>query len=399
MEKTKTEKTKTERLQWILDDAVERGEIPGATLLVRKEGKEEVYLESGYADIEAKKPVARDSIYRLYSMSKPITAVAVMLLAERGQIDLADPVCRYLPGFCGQLVAYADGRVEKPWRDVNIQDLLNMTSGLVYEGNHPAGRQTEALFEEITQRLDEGEGGRYGTVEIANRLGRIPLAFQPERSWCYGTSADVAGAVVEVVSGMRFGDFLEKELFAPLEMCDTGFWVPEEKQDRLVKTYVCTEGETPALYTKNHLDICNRMDRRPAFESGGAGLVSTIDDYSHFAQMLLNGGSYKGKQILGSSVVKFLTGHVLSECQQKVFEREGMPWLEGFSYGNFMRVMTDPRRACTLGSQGEYGWDGWLGCYFANAPKDRMTVLMMTQKTDAGTFRMTRLLRNVIYNL
>ena len=150
------EKTKTERLQWILDDAVERGEIPGATLLVRKEGKEEVYLESGYADIEAKKPVARDSIYRLYSMSKPITAVAVMLLAERGQIDLADPVCRYLPGFCGQLVAYADGRVEKPWRDVNIQDLLNMTSGLVYEGNHPAGRQTEALFEEITQRLDEG---------------------------------------------------------------------------------------------------------------------------------------------------------------------------------------------------------------------------------------------------
>ena len=182
-------------------------------------------------------------------------------------------------------------------------------------------------------------------------------------------------------------------------MCDTGFWVPEEKKDRLVKTYVCTEGETPALYTKNHLDICNRMDRRPAFESGGAGLVSTIDDYSHFAQMLLNGGSYKGKQILGSSVVKFLTGHVLSECQQKVFEREGMPWLEGFSYGNFMRVMTDPRRACTLGSQGEYGWDGWLGCYFANAPKDRMTVLMMTQKTDAGTFRMTRLLRNVIYNL
>ena len=198
------EKTKTERLQWILDDAVARGEIPGATLLVRKDGKEEVYLESGYADIEAKKPVARDSIYRLYSMSKPITAVAVMLLAERGQIDLADPVCRYLPGFCGQLVAYADGRVEKPWRDVNIQDLLNMTSGLVYEGNHPAGRQTEALFEEITQRLDEGEGGRYGTVEIANRLGRIPLAFQPERSWCYGTSADVAGAVVEVVSGMHF---------------------------------------------------------------------------------------------------------------------------------------------------------------------------------------------------
>lgn len=167
-------------MQWILDDAVARGEIPGAILMVRKEGKETVYLESGYADIEAKKPVSRDSIYRLYSMSKPITATR-MILVERGLIDLADPVCRYLPGFCGQMVA-ADGHVEKPWRDVTIQDLVNMTSGLVYDGNHLTGKQTEALFAEVIQGLDEGEGGAYGTVEIANRLGQIPLAFQPARS-------------------------------------------------------------------------------------------------------------------------------------------------------------------------------------------------------------------------
>ena len=192
------EQEKINRLQWILDDAVARGEIPGAILMVRKEGKETVYLESGYADIEAKKPVSRDSIYRLYSMSKPITATAVMILVERGLIDLADPVCRYLPGFCGQMVAAADGHVEKPWRDVTIQDLVNMTSGLVYDGNHLTGKQTEALFTEVIQGLDEGEGGAYGTVEIANRLGQIPLAFQPARSWCYGTSADVAGALVLV---------------------------------------------------------------------------------------------------------------------------------------------------------------------------------------------------------
>ena len=392
------EQEKINRLQWILDDAVARGEIPGAILMVRKEGKETVYLESGYADIEAKKPVARDSIYRLYSMSKPITATAVMILVERGLIDLADPVCRYLPGFCGQMVAAADEHVEKPWRDVNIQDLVNMTSGLVYEGNHLTGRQTEALFEEVIKGLDEGEGGKYGTVEIANRLGQIPLAFQPARSWCYGTSADVAGALVEVVSGMRFGDFLEKELFNPLEMVDTGFWVPEEKQSRLVKTYECNEGKPSVLYIGNHLGIRNAMDRRPAFESGGAGLVSTIDDYSHFAQMLLNGGSYKGKQILSPAMVRFMTGHVLSAEQQEVFEREGMAWLEGFSYGNFMRVLVNPGRSTTLGSKGEYGWDGWLGCYFANAPQDQMTILMMTQKKDSGTFRMTRLLRNTIYN-
>mgnify|MGYP000340927096 FL=1 len=346
-----------------------------------------------------KKPVSRDSIYRLYSMSKPITATAVMILVERGLIDLADPVCRYLPGFCGQMVAAADGHVEKPWRDVTIQDLVNMTSGLVYDGNHLTGKQTEALFAEVIQGLDEGEGGAYGTVEIANRLGQIPLAFQPARSWCYGTSADVAGALVEVVSGMRFGDFLEKEIFTPLEMVDTGFWVPEEKQSRLVKTYECNEGKPSVLYTGNHLGIRNAMDRRPAFESGGAGLVSTIDDYSHFAQMLLNGGSYKGKQILSPAMVRFMTGHVLSAEQQEVFEREGMAWLEGFSYGNFMRVLVNPGRSTTLGSKGEYGWDGWLGCYFANAPQDQMTILMMTQKKDSGTFRMTRLLRNTIYNM
>lgn len=393
------EQEKINRLQWILDDAVARGEIPGAILMVRREGKETVYLESGYADIEAKKPVSRDSIYRLYSMSKPITATAVMILVERGLIDLADPVCRYLPGFCGQMVAAADGHVEKPWRDVTIQDLVNMTSGLVYDGNHLTGKQTETLFAEVIQGLDEGEGGAYGTVEIANRLGQIPLAFQPARSWCYGTSADVAGGLVEVVSGMRFGDFLEKEIFTPLEMVDTGFWVPEEKQSRLVKTYECNEGKPSLLYTGNHLGIRNAMDRRPAFESGGAGLVSTIDDYSHFAQMLLNGGSYKGKQILSPAMVRFMTGHVLSAEQQEVFEREGMAWLEGFSYGNFMRVLVNPGRSTTLGSKGEYGWDGWLGCYFTNAPQDQMTILMMTQKKDSGTFRMTRLLRNTIYNM
>ena len=204
---------------------------------------------------------------------------------------------------------------------------------------------------------------------------------------------------MEVVSGMRFGDFLEKEIFTPLEMVDTGFWVPEEKQSRLVKTYECNEGKPSVLYTGNHLGIRNAMDRRPAFESGGAGLVSTIDDYSHFAQMLLNGGSYKGKQILSPAIVRFMTGHVLSAEQQEVFEREGMAWLEGFSYGNFMRVLVNPGRSITLGSKGEYGWDGWLGCYFANAPQDQMTILMMTQKKDSGTFRMTRLLRNTIYNM
>lgn len=391
------EQTRVERLQWIMDDAVKRGEIPGAVLLIRQEGQPDVYLESGYADLEVKKPVQRDGIYRLYSMSKPITAAAVMLLVERGMLEMADPVSRYLSGFCGQVVACTDGRVEKTWREVLIQDLVSMTSGLVYDGNHAAGRQTEAWLGKVSEGFEQHSEGMYSTIDVANGLGQIPLAFQPGKEYCYGTSADVAGAVVEVVSGMRFGDFLKKELFEPLEMKDTDFWVPQEKQDRLAKVYECNEGKESVLYTGNHLGIKNAMDCRPAFESGGAGLVSTLDDYSHFAQMLLNGGTYKGKEIMRPSTVRFLTGHTLSRIQQESFE-ERMEWLNGFSYGNFMRVMVDPSKSNTLGSLGEYGWDGWLGCYFANAPKEKMSILMMTQKKDSGTFRMTRQLRNVIYD-
>lgn len=385
-----------ERLQKVMDASVAKGETPGCTLLVIKDGKEEVYLESGYADIEAKKPVSRDTIYRLYSMSKPVTAAAMMLLVERGEIDLQDPVRKYLPGFTDALVASGEGHYEKADRDVSIEDLMNMTSGLLYGGTNETGRRSDALFAEVIEGLKEKQGGTIGTVEFANRLGQIPLSYQPGTSWSYGTSADVAGAVVEVVSGMRFGDFLEKEIFAPLQMKDTAFWVPEEKQDRLVKAYDCQEGKAPVLYTDCNLGIQNDMKYRPAYEAGGAGLVSTIDDYAKFAQMLLNEGTYQGTQILRPASVRYLTSHVLDARQQSVFDT----WigLEGFSYGNFLRVMVDPHRASTLGSKGEYGWDGWLGCYVSNVPEEQMTILMMTQKKDAGTYTMTRKLRNVIFS-
>lgn len=384
------------RLQNVMDASVEKGETPGCTLLIRKDGKEQVYLESGYADLETKKPVSRDGIYRMYSMSKPITAAAMMILVERGIVDLTDPVSKYLPGFRDQIVRREDGHTEKPDREVLVEDLMNMTSGLLYGGTNETGRLTEALFADVIRGIEEENGGTIGTVEFANRLGQIPLSYQPGQSWCYGTSADVAGAVIEVASGMRFGDFLEKEIFAPLGMKDTAFWVPEEKQSRLVNVYDCQEGKAAVRYTDHNLGIQNDMAHRPAYEAGGAGLASTIDDYARFTQMLLNGGTLDGVQILRPATVQYLTGHTLSEKQQAAFDK----WigLEGFSYGNLMRVMVDPSRASTLGSKGEYGWDGWLGCYMENVPEKNMTILMMTQKKDAGTYSLTRKIRNIVFS-
>jgi CubicO group peptidase (beta-lactamase class C family) len=384
-------KTGIYQVKKVLRDSIDNNFIAGGNLMVIQEGKEIFYHEDGLADREAGLPIKRDSIFRLYSMSKPVTAAAVMMLLERGEIDLYEPVSKYLAGYKNQMVD-VDGSLVPVEREVTLKDLLSMTSGLVYGGEHRAGKETEALFQEIDNRLL----GKFpmGTVEAMNKLGTCALAFQPGASWQYGTSADVLGAVVEVVSGKRFGEFLNEELFEPLGMVDTGFWLPVEKRHRLVKTYADNSKGGLELYTGNHLGIIHQMDRDPAFESGGAGLVSTIDDYSRFTSMLLNEGSLEGIQILRPRTVRYLTSATLNAVQQKSMDL----WqtLCGYSYGNLMRVLTDCSKAGDLGSLGEYGWDGWLGAYFCNCPKDDLTFIFMIQKKDAGTTPITRKLRNII---
>ncbi len=382
--------TAVQQLQETLRRSIDNNEIAGGNLMLIKDGSEIFYHEDGLANRETGTPIARDSIFRLYSFTKPITATAVMILLERGDIDLLEPVSQYIPGFRNQMVEDG-GRLIPVERDVTIHDLLTMTSGLVYGGASQAGQATEALFREIDQRLF-GDSPM-GTLEFINRLGEGPLASQPGSAWHYGTSADVLGAVVEVVTGMRFGTFLRKELFEPLGMKDTGFWVSEASRGRLVTTYE-NDGQgglTP--YTGHHLGINNRMDREPAFESGGAGLVSTIDDAARFTTMLLGKGSIGGVRILRPRTVEYLTSATLTTRQQTNFES----WhrLRGHSYGNLMRVMTEPSQAGMIGSTGEYGWDGWLGAYFGNFPQESFTILFMANRKDAGTMPVTRKLRNI----
>ena len=382
-----------EKLKALMDRAVENKELAGGCLLVRQHGEEICYLETGMADVEAGKPIQRDQIYRLYSMSKPVAGAAAMKLMEDGLLDLAQPVSEYLPSFENPMVEQ-DGRLVCADRQVQVRDLLNMTSGLVYNGDPGlAGKHADAVFAEQERRLDTDHP--MTTMELASRLGEGPLAFQPGSSWKYGTGADVIGAVVEAASGMRFGEYLEKTFFGPLGMKDTGFYVPEEKRDRLVTVYQADGRGGLVPYRGDHLGILNGMNRSPAFESGGAGLVSTADDYARFAQMLLNGGELDGVRVLQPRTVQFMTSGRLTETQREAFERNfsNMP---GFEYGNLVRVMRTRKRCATLSNEGEYGWDGWLGCYFANDPAADRTVLFMMQKTDAGLTPLVRKLRNVI---
>ncbi|WP_026560042.1 serine hydrolase domain-containing protein [Bacillus sp. J37] len=386
------DKNVSNQIKKALRKSLDNQDIAGANLLVLKRGEEIFYHEDGFADIEANKPILRDSIFRLYSMTKPVTAAAAMILVERGEIDLNEPVSQFLDGFKYQMVE-KNGKLITVEREVTLHDLLSMTSGLVYGGDDQAGQGTAAVFEEIDRKL-LGDSP-LSTIEAMNKLGKVPLAFQPGSSWQYGTSSDVLGAVIEVVSGQKFGEFLRKELFDPLQMNDTGFWLPEEKRSRLVKTYTNSEEGGLELYTGNHLGIIHHMDRNPAFESGGAGLVSTVDDYAKFAKMLMNQGTLEGTQLLRPKTVSFLTSATLNTEQQKGFDLWGQ---RGYSYGNFMRVLTDPSQSASIGSLGEYGWDGWLGCYFINCPKENLTFLFMMQKKDSGTTPLTRKLRNIVFS-
>ena len=409
-----------EKLLGVMEQAVAECTVAGINLLVEKDGEEICYCQAGMADREEGRAMDRNTILKLYSQSKPITAVAAMILMERGQLDFDQPVSDFLPAFEKQsyfpeeegIGEAAAGGSEKKMagsgeaalqitarpvmQPMRIYDLLRMTSGLVYPDEvTAAGRQADAVFQEMDRRLFTKEA--MTTREVAEKLAGCTLAFEPGSSWRYGTSADVLGAVIEAASGNSFGEFLEKELFGPLGMKDTAFWVPDEKQSRLAAAYetVTENGKNKLVrYEGNRLAICNQMKNPPAFESGGAGLASTLDDYMRFARMLLQGGALEGVRILKPAAVRYLTGAELMETQQRAFNH----WLglEGFSYGNLMRICKNSGRAGILACEGEYGWDGWLGTYFANFPEEKMTILMGIQKKDAGTFTLTRKLRNLI---
>lgn len=378
-----------ERIAALINQEIEKGEIAGANIMVLHKGKEIFFDCYGYADKENKFPVKRDTIFRLFSMSKPITAVAAMILVERGEIDVRDAVSKYIPAFANQKV-WCDGQEVPAQRDITVWDCLNMTTGVPYPDlSCESGRQMDELFKELIARRENGEV--ITTMDYVNRIAQIPLVFQPGERWMYGLSADILGAVIEVVSGKKYSKFLQDEIFLPLGMKDTGFYVPTDKEWRFAKNYDMVNGEL-VPFTRSHLGEYYKQD--VAFESGGAGMVSTIEDYSHFSQMLVNGGTYNGVRILGRKTVVYMAQNHLRPEQM-----EALNWDSnlGCGYGCLMRVLINQSAAGTNGSLGEYGWDGWTGNYMTVDPTEELTILYFIQRCGAGFTPTMRKLRSVIY--
>ncbi len=377
----------------IIDKELLSQQIAGASLKVIRNGKAIYNKQFGYQNIEEGTELKSDAIFRLYSMTKPITAAAMMILFERGIVDLLEPVSNYLEGFKNQKVVI-DGQVTMAANEVTIQDLLNMTSGLVYPGEGIAQQAVGQVFQEL---IDKGQSSnKQSLVDFGNAIGRCPLAFEPSTSWMYGASADVLGAVIEVASGMAFGEFLKTSIFDPLGMVDTDFYVPQDKWHRLSQNYEYDEAsKTLKPYTGDNLAIMD-VKYPPIFESGGAGLVSTIDDYEKFATMLLNKGSYEGVSILGHKTVKLLTSNQLTDQQKEAYD---WMYLKGYGYGNLMRIMEHPALAGSNGSVGEYGWDGWTGNYVAIDPQEQLIILYFIQRVNSGTTLAARKLKAVTYGL
>ncbi len=378
----------SEKIKALLDTAVENGDISGANILVIKKLEEKAYAESGMRDIENSLPVCRDTIFRLYSQTKPVTAAAAALLASEGGIDIAADIADYLPEFSEVYVNNGE-RFRSP-KQITVRDLLNMTSGLAYPHEGTAGgEQSGGVFWQIEKRLCSENP--VTTAEFSRMMAKTDLCNIPGEKFMYGTSADIMGALIEKASGMSFRDYLMSRFFEPLQMNDTDFYVPADKQSRLAKIYNYNEKGLYECKT-NHLGLKYERDILPAFQSGGAGLCSTLDDYSRFGQMLMNGGKYKGKRIMPEAAVRFLTSGGISPKLSYQLQ-EGWDWMTGYTYGNFMRVCENDKIASLFSSEGEYGWDGWLGTFFSNEPKHGITLLMGVQQVGIG--RAGTLLRKI----
>ena len=397
-----------QNIQPLLDEYTQKKYVAGVNVLLYKDNKELGYWQSGYADIAAGKKYSRDTICRMYSISKTVTAVAAYKLIEQGKLDLGQQLKDILPEFAEVTVCTDTGRTGTPHpaaKPILIQDLLNMTSGYGYgaywEGSTYGEHETSKLIDELN--ADVAGPNKITTQEFARRIAKIPLNFEPGTDYQYGYSADILGAVIEKVSGQKFSEFLKNNIFDSLGMYDTAFYVPSKKQNRLSKVYKSVQADNESNkinlepFEGCNLGVQYKMDHAPAFESGGAGLCSTIDDFMKFGLMLLNKGKLDSKKILEPATVDFMTSAVLRDDIQQKFNQK-MEHLSGYTYCNLLRIAKEPEKSKALTTKGEYGWDGWLGPYLGIDPVNKLVVVMTMQKVDAGTWDLTRKVKNIIYS-
>ncbi|MBE5829685.1 MAG: beta-lactamase family protein [Butyrivibrio sp.] len=377
---------KLNRLDALVEKQRDKGALLGATMIVEHKGKR-VYENT----FEPDRP---DSIYKIFSMTKPVTAVAAMMLYERGELDLMSKVSDYLPGYKNCKVVSAEG-IKPAQNQITIRDLLNMTSGIVMSGDFgEAERLMSKIYKEA--RIQRESGILKSNVDICNKLSEAGVAFEPGETFRYGYSADILGGVIEVISGMKLSEFFKKEIFTPLNMEDTDFKIGEGKEFRQA---VLFRRDKKGKVVRAEDDVRRRLEmenptRDPWWERGGAGLYSTAGDYAHFAQMLLNKGSYHGKELIGRRTMEFMTSPQLTDAQLLTNDFESCI---GYNYGNLFRVLTDPAKAASNGSIGEFGWDGLAGTYFFVDPNEELIFIYMQQIAEGLDFSFLRGLKQIIY--
>ncbi|MDG1120037.1 MAG: serine hydrolase [SAR86 cluster bacterium] len=375
--------------QYLNDTYVDDGKYVGTMTLVSRKGQV-AYLDSlGFMDRENKRPMQEDAIFRIYSMSKAITSIAIMQLYEKSKFRLDDPVYWYIPSWKNLRVyqsgVYPNFLTSRPERHMTIRDLLTHMSGLTYDFMYKSN--VDAAYRKT--KVQQAET----LEEFIEILSTLPLEFSPGNKWNYSVSTDVLGYLVEVISGMKLEEYFKANIFEPLNMEDTSFSCPQEKVDRLASLYEHVPNGEPRLLEIPFLNT--------KMASGGGGLFSTMADYHNFCSMLLNQGEFNGKRLIGRKTLELMTvNHLpnnqdLTEMSESAFSET--PYA-GVGFGLGFSVMLDPAKSQTTSDIGEYGWGGAASTVFMINPKEDMFIIFLTQLLPSSTYQVRRELRSLVYS-
>jgi CubicO group peptidase (beta-lactamase class C family) len=369
------------RLSQVMAGEIERRRLPGGVALIARHGRVGYFESYGERDVAAGAPMTKDAIFRIYSMTKPITSVAAMMLWEEGRFLLNDPIAKYLPDLGDLRVAVQRGTelelapLERP---ITIQDLLRHTAGFTYEFRGPGPVQKMYMAAKVNRRSQSNAD------QVAS-LGQLPLLHQPGTRWEYGRSTDVVGRLVEVLSDQRLSAFFRQRILGPLGMVDTAFHVPEPNHPRLAEAFPHDPDDGAAVQLLE-------VRTAPNFESGGGGLVSTASDYARFLQMLLNGGTLDGERLLGRKTIELMTSDHLGPITGA-----SDLLLPGHGFGLGFAVRLQAGIAYVPGSIGQYFWGGLAGTTFWVDPQEQMFALLLIQAPGQRDYYRT-LFRDLVYS-
>lgn len=389
--------TRLDRIRGHFQRYIDEGRLAGTLTLVARHGQVAFFEPQGHLELECRRPMHQDAVFRIYSMSKPITTVALMMLLEKGLCQLDDAVHRFIPSWEG-LEVFVGGNfpafLTRPaLRPMTIRDLLSHTSGLTY--GFMERTNVDTAYRAL--RIADRSRSDYTLQDMVDTLAQLPLEFSPGTRWNYSVATDVAGYLVEVISGQRFDAYLLEHIFQPLGMADTAFTVADAQLERFAYNYE----RLPDGQVRLVDDAQSSQFREGCFLSGGGGLISTAPDYLRFALMLRNRGELDGVRLLSRKTVDLMTvNHLPGGEDLTALAQAGMfteTAYAGVGFGLGFSVMLDPARAQVLGSPGEFAWGGAASTAFWVDPVEDIIVIFMTQLMPSSSYPIRRELRNLTY--